>query len=113
MQTKNEFQMEETKKRKLEVLGADKESPAKMPVTKTDSESEDFLSNTVNSEISRGEEDPMDQHPPIIPPQTEQKACGTANTSTGSPTSASDKKHRSLGLSKTTVLCSESTDPKQ
>ena len=78
MQTKNEFQMEETKKRKLEVLGADKESPAKMPVTKTDSESEDFLSNTVNS----------------------------ANPCT----SASDKKHRSLGLSKTTVLCSQSTD---
>ena len=36
-------------------------------------------------------------------------ARGTAGTFTGNPTSASDKKHRSLGLSKTTVLCSQST----
>ena len=48
-----------------EELGGDEETPAKMPTTKTDRESEDFLSNTVNSEISSEEEDPMDQHPPI------------------------------------------------
>ena len=68
------------------------------------------LAHTVNSDRSRGEEEPTDEHPPILPPQIEQKVHGTANTSRGNPASASDKKHRSLGLSKTTVLCSQSTD---
>ena len=95
---------------KQEELGAAEETPAKIAATETDSESEDFLSNTVNSDMSSGEEDPMDHNPPILPPQTEQKVRGTANTSRGNPASASDKKHRSLGLSKTTVLCSQSTD---
>ena len=102
--------MEESKKRKQEELGAAEETPAKIAATAIDSESEDFLSNTVNSDISSGEEDPTDQPPPILPPQTEQKARGTASTFTGNPTFAFDKKHRSLGLSKTTVLCSQSTD---
>ena len=66
--------MEETKKRKQEELGADEETPAKIPAIRTYSESEDFLSNTANSEISSGEEDPMDQHPQILLPQTEQNA---------------------------------------
>ena len=78
--------MEEPKKRKQEQLGADEETLAKIPATETDSESEDFLSNTANSEISSVEEEPMDQHPPILPPLTKQKALGTANTSKSTPT---------------------------
>ena len=87
------------KEKGQEELGADEETPAKIPATETGSESEDYLSNfnTANSEISSWEEDPMDQHPPILPLQTH----GTTNTSTGTPTSASDKKHKSLGLSRT------------
>ena len=65
-----------------EELGAAEETPAKIAATETDSESEDFLSNTVNSDMSSGEEDPMDHNPPILPPQTEQKAHGIANTHT-------------------------------
>ena len=63
VQTQRELQgqMEESKKRKQEELGADKETPAEIPVTETDSEFENFLSNTVNSDMSSGE-DPTDQH---------------------------------------------------
>ena len=51
--------MEGTKKRKPEEQQADEETPAKIPQTQNDSEFENFLSNTANSEIS-SEEDPMD-----------------------------------------------------
>ena len=46
--------------------------------------------------MSSGEEDLMDHNPPILPPQAEQKALGSANTSTGSPTYASDEKTQIL-----------------
>ena len=96
--------MEELRKRKQEELVADEETPAKISATETDSVPADFLSNTTNSEMSSGKDDPMDQHPSILPPETEQKARSTANSSTGTPTSASGKKHRSLSLSKTHCL---------
>ena len=57
-----------------EELGADEVFPAKTVAAETDAESGDFLSNTANSEISSGEEDPMDQHPQILLPQAEQNA---------------------------------------
>ena len=40
-------------------LGENEETPSKIAATETDSESEDFLSNTVNSDMSSGEEDPQ------------------------------------------------------
>ena len=97
-QTQRELrgQLEESKKRKQEELGAAEETPAKIAATETDSESEDFLFNTVNSDMSNGEEDPMDHNPPVLPPQMEQMACGSANTSRGNPTSASEKKTQIL-----------------
>ena len=68
--------MEESKKRKQEGLGVAEEIPVKIAATETDSESEDFLSNTVNSGMSSGEEDPMDHNPPILPPQTDYRPAG-------------------------------------
>ena len=77
--------MEETKKRKQEEQQVDEGTPAKIAATKTDSESEDFLSNTVNSEISSGEEDPMDHQPTLPLTQREQTAPRSANSSTNTP----------------------------
>ena len=80
-------------------LGAAEETPAKIAATETDSEYEDFFSNTTNFEISIWEGDPMDQHPPVFPPQIEQKAHSTANTSPNTHTPNITNKS-------TTVLCS-------
>ena len=88
MKTRRELrgQMKEAKKRKQEELGADEETPGKIPATETDSEYGDFFSNTANSEISSRGDDPMDQHPTILPKQTEQNTHSIANTSTSTHT---------------------------
>ena len=85
-QTELQVQMEETKKRKQEEQQVDEETPAKIAATETDSESEDFLSNTVNSEISSGEEDPMDHQTTLPLTPREQTAPRSANSSTNTST---------------------------
>ena len=88
-------QEEETKKRKQQDEEADVGTPAKVPATENDSEYEDFFNNTANSEISSGEEDPMDQHPTKLPPETEEEAHSIAHTSTNAPTPVTTSKSTS------------------
>ena len=87
--------MEESKKRKHEELGADEETPAKVAATETDSETEDYFSNIVNSDMSNGEEDPMINILQFFLHKNRAKGPGSANISRRNPAAASDKKHRS------------------